>query len=256
MSILRSLLAGFSSSSKETYGISYAILSKGFQIFNPDLYAIMPNPARDNIHLNTLIVAYDHNGSIVSKHLRDQANTTVTTLNQCARDDGAFCSYIEYNHRKKSERDAETAEQASFLLGVIDTDDDGKLVIENHVAISGYISNDPRNKEAYFICEEIRCLGELNGKPTLFAPETNYDITGMFTYANQAFLQFVAGLFIDKNENQKWAQIDDPKTLEQAADICRSMRARTVQSLEQDIDNIIRQTTSSLAKKALDRHPS
>lgn len=259
MSLLRSLLAGFSASSSpstrpakatnDTYGISYMVLMKGFQLFNAEIFDITENPAPDNKNLTALISAYKSCNSLVEDHLSDRKNTTVITLNEHIREDGSFCVYIEYDNKFETEKGQETIQWASLLMGITENAGTESARIESQVIITGYLNSGAENTESYFIPQDIRCLGELNGEPTYFAPETNFDLTGLFAYGNQAFLQLIAGIPLNKLENQKWAQIDDHKTLEHAANICRRMRTRTGESLEDDLTALlIRDQVMALAE--------
>lgn len=259
MPSFRSLLSGFLGSSnpstrpakptKDMYGISYMVLMKGFQLFNPEIFTITPDPSLDNPHLNAVIKVFNACDSLVEDHLTDTANTTVKTLNQCIRDDGAFCIYIEYDNRYDTGKGQETIQWVSFLIGTTEDAETDTPKIEVQTVLTGYLSSGAEHAESYFIPQDIRCLGELDGEPTYFAPETNYNLTGLFAYANEAFIQFMAGLPIDKQTNQKWAQIDDNKILEQAANMCRNMRLRTAQSLDQEVDDLIRQLVIGHAEK-------
>ncbi|GEM_PF-5137057 len=214
----------------------YLSLVKGFQLFT-DLYSHKRDLPADCADIKRLAHIYKAQDNLVADHLMDTENTKVSDLCEYLRDDGSLLSYIEYSHRHDPENKNERPSQwASLMIAQLHQPEPGRILIDTQFVVSGFTTSVEGRSDLYFAPQVVLSRIHQNEMDQLVIPEDTSALIQSMAYGNQAFLQLIAGLPLDKLANQTWFE---SRRMDEAFDIFTELRGRTRQNIQQDITKLL-----------------
>lgn len=216
-----------------------------FQLFQDHLYTVGKDIPSDADDVKLLGSIYEEIKSPAQDHFRNPKNIRITDMCARQREDGSFMTYVEYWHNQEG---AGEIQWVSLLIARALQDDDG-ITFDPQFCLTGYTADGDGDHGLLVVPQEVLCRALDQDEPVFAQPENDEELIGAIAYANQAFLQFLAGEEITPRQNQ---QLLSPANLEAASQIVLYLNKRNSRSLSEDITRY--QADQKLGLALPDRH--
>jgi|GEM_PF-5756929 len=229
-SLARLFTTTSSPESIEIPAIRYASLISMFQLLNDRIFTFDETVSPNDEDLQNFIHIIRPLKSPACEHLSDEERVKITSRSQFMNEHGSSITFIEYTRTVIEQGDEQWA---TLLINSIRA---GNSEIEfiPHFSMTGKYGLHPTEGATVFFPKDIRCLVQIDNQNMYFVPQNHGGFQAGVLYANDAFLQLLAGNPIDILQNQGWI-FDKEKTV-QISQALTALTNRTGHSLSLELN--------------------